>query len=75
MKRAEYNLDSSNLNRRTGPLPRPAITAEPSICSRLLLPSDRFIIFASDGLWQHLTNQEAVEIVHNSPRSVGLALV
>ncbi|MCD7456505.1 hypothetical protein HAX54_031943 [Datura stramonium] len=31
-------------------------------------PGDRFIIFASDGLWELLSNQKAVEIVHNNPR-------
>ncbi|KAK8302714.1 hypothetical protein V6Z12_D04G105200 [Gossypium hirsutum] len=36
---------------------------------RVLQPSDKFLIFASDGLWEHLTNQQAVEIVSNSPRA------
>lgn len=42
------------------------------MCTRVLHPQDKFIIFASDGLWEHLTNQEAVEIVHSSPRRVCL---
>jgi len=46
------------------------LTAEPSVCSRVLKPNDKFVIFASDGLWEHLTNQEAAEIVHNNPRTV-----
>ncbi|KAG0460902.1 hypothetical protein HPP92_021199 [Vanilla planifolia] len=33
------------------------------------LPKDLFVIFASDGLWEHLGNQEAAEIVHMYPRS------
>ncbi|KAK4857104.1 hypothetical protein QYF36_024525 [Acer negundo] len=31
--------------------------------------NDKFLIFASDGLWEHLTNQEAAEIVYNNPRA------
>ncbi|XP_074304869.1 putative protein phosphatase 2C 25 [Silene latifolia] len=51
------------------PIRRPVLSAEPSIYTRVLQPSDQFLIFASDGLWEHLTNQEAVQIVHNSPRA------
>ncbi|KAH9607889.1 hypothetical protein KSS87_020357 [Heliosperma pusillum] len=51
------------------PISRPVLSAEPSIYTRGLQPSDQFLIFASDGLWEHLTNQEAVQIVHNSPRA------
>lgn len=50
------------------PIRRPVLTAEPSVYTRVLQPNDQFLIFASDGLWEHLTNQEAVEIVHNNPR-------
>jgi pyruvate dehydrogenase phosphatase len=35
-----------------------------------LQPHDQFLIFASDGLWEHLSNQEAVDIVQNHPRNV-----
>ncbi|KAG1326173.1 putative protein phosphatase 2C 42 [Cocos nucifera] len=42
---------------------------DPSIISQHLQPSDSFIIFASDGLWEHLTNQQAVEIVNNHPHA------
>lgn len=50
------------------PLRRPVLRADPSVCSRNLQPGDRFLIFASDGLWELLSNQKAVEIVHNNPR-------
>ncbi|KAK9664606.1 hypothetical protein RND81_14G055500 [Saponaria officinalis] len=53
----------------TAPISRPVLTAEPSIYSRVLQPNDQFLIFASDGLWEHLTNQEAVQIVYNNPRA------
>jgi len=51
------------------PFSRPIMSADPSIVSRSLQPSDCFIIFASDGLWEHLSNQEAVEIVHSNQRA------
>ncbi|KAJ8570358.1 hypothetical protein K7X08_037330 [Anisodus acutangulus] len=50
------------------PLRRPVLRADPSVYSRNLQPGDRFLIFASDGLWELLSNQKAVEIVHNNPR-------
>ncbi|KAL8463858.1 hypothetical protein ACS0TY_033709 [Phlomoides rotata] len=54
------------------PIQRPVLTADPSITTRAITPDDKFLIFASDGLWDYLTNQEAVEIVHNNSR-VGIA--
>ncbi|RLM79053.1 catalytic/ protein phosphatase type 2C [Panicum miliaceum] len=69
LKRREFALDPSITRfRLPEPLRRPVLTAEPSICTRALHPQDKFIIFATDGLWEHLTNQQAVEIVHNNPR-------
>lgn len=50
-------------------LKRPAVTAEPSIIRRKLEPEDLFIIFASDGLWEQLSDQAAVEIVSKNSRS------
>lgn len=70
MKHARYNKEPIAAKFR---LPEetvmPILSASPSIVSHPLQPSDSFLIFASDGLWEHLTNEEAVEIVHNSPRA------
>lgn len=75
LKRPEFSLDPSFPRfHLPEPIRRPVLTSEPSICSRDLRPSDKFLIFASDGLWEHMTNQEAVEIVHNYPRAVCIAL-
>lgn len=69
LKRREFALDPSITRfRLSEPLRRPVLTAEPSIYTRALHPQDKFIIFASDGLWEHLTNQQAVEIVQSNPR-------
>ncbi|KAG9138917.1 hypothetical protein Leryth_007547 [Lithospermum erythrorhizon] len=48
---------------------KPLISPEPSIFIHKLNPRDQFLIFASDGLWEHLSNQEAVDIVHSYPRN------
>ncbi|XP_020204615.1 probable protein phosphatase 2C 38 [Cajanus cajan] len=68
LKKAEFNRD---------PLPskfrlaetffKPILSCEPSTSSHVLHPDDQFLIFASDGLWEHVTNQEAVNIVSNNP--------
>ena len=48
------------------------MTAEPSILRKKLEPEDLFLIFASDGLWEQLSDQAVVEIVSKNPRSVSL---
>lgn len=52
------------------PLKRPVMTAEPSILVRQLTPQDLFLIFASDGLWEQLSDETVVDIVSKSPRAV-----
>ncbi|XVF67472.1 hypothetical protein PTKIN_Ptkin10aG0124000 [Pterospermum kingtungense] len=54
------------------PLRRPVITAEPSVLVRKLKAQDLFLIFASDGLWEQLSDEAAVDIVFKNPR-VGIA--
>lgn len=70
LKRPEFALDPSYKRfRLPEPIHRPVLRADPSIHTRDLQPNDKFLVFASDGLWEHITNQEAVEIVYNNPRS------
>ncbi|KAF5814121.1 putative protein-serine/threonine phosphatase [Helianthus annuus] len=69
LKKPEFNRDQFLMQYGNQvPLKRPALTAEPSIISRKLRPQDLFLIFASDGLWDHLTDEEAVDIVRIHPR-------
>ncbi|XP_057964289.1 probable protein phosphatase 2C 63 [Malania oleifera] len=73
LKKPEFNRDP--LFQQFGspiPLKRPAMTAEPSILIRKLRKQDLFLIFASDGLWEQLSDETAVEIVFKNPR-VGIA--
>ncbi|KAF7828652.1 putative protein phosphatase 2C 63 [Senna tora] len=70
LKKPEFNRDP--LFQQFGypvPLKRGVITAEPSILTRKLKPEDMFLIFASDGLWEHLTDEAAVDIIVRSPRT------
>lgn len=70
LKKPEFSLDPSFPRfHLPEPIRRPVLTAEPSVCTRVLRPNDKFLIFASDGLWEHVTNQEAAEIVYNNPRT------
>lgn len=73
LKKPEFNRDP--MFQQFGypvPLKRAVISAEPSILIRKLRPQDLFLIFASDGLWEQLTDEEAVEIVVKNPR-IGIA--
>ena len=42
------------------------LTAEPEVTSRELDDKDAFLIAASDGLWDCISNEEAVNIVHDT---------
>ena len=44
----------------------PYLTAEPEVTSYQLQRSDKFLILASDGLWDMLSNEEAVDIVREN---------
>ena len=73
LKKPEYSRDplfQPLINPIT--LKHPVMTAEPSILRKKLEPEDLFLIFASDGLWEQLSDQAVVEIVSKNPRSVSL---
>ena len=71
LKKQEFNREPLYARFRvTEPLLRPVLSAEPTILVHDLQPNDRFLIFASDGLWEHLSNEEAVDIVNNHPHRV-----
>ncbi|XP_048231991.1 probable protein phosphatase 2C 38 isoform X1 [Ricinus communis] len=70
LKRAEFNREPLLAKfRLPEPFSKPILKAEPTISVKKLYPEDLFLIFASDGLWEHLSNQEAVDIVNNCPRN------
>lgn len=72
LKKAEFNREPLLPKfRLPEPFHKPILLAEPTVSVQRLYPEDQFLIFASDGLWEHLSNQEAVDIVHNCPHNVG----
>lgn len=70
LKNAEFNRAPLIARfRLPEPLKRPVMSAEPACNVISLSPQDEFVIFASDGLWEHLSNKEAVDIVYSHPRA------
>ncbi|XP_047311043.1 probable protein phosphatase 2C 46 [Impatiens glandulifera] len=70
LKKAEYNREPLYAKfRLREPFSRPLLSSDPTITVHQIQPYDQFIIFASDGLWEQLTNQEAVDFVRNHPRN------
>nr|XP_043616631.1 probable protein phosphatase 2C 60 [Erigeron canadensis] len=70
LKKAEFNREPLYAKfRLRDPIRRPILSSDPSISVHEIQPHDQFLIFASDGLWEHLSNQEAVDIVQNNPRN------
>jgi pyruvate dehydrogenase phosphatase len=77
LKSPEFNTSNSYSSSAAASSPismaafdKPILSAEPSLCEKELGPDDKFLIFASDGLWDMLSDQEVVDIVHKSPRKV-----
>uniref|UniRef100_A0A803MBE8 protein-serine/threonine phosphatase n=1 Tax=Chenopodium quinoa TaxID=63459 RepID=A0A803MBE8_CHEQI len=71
LKKSEYNREPLYSKfRLREPFKKPILSSDPAISVHELQPDDQFVIFASDGLWEHLSNQEAVDIVQNNPHNV-----
>lgn len=76
LKDAEFNREPLiSRFRLVEPFHKPILIAEPTILVHKLHPHDNFLIFASDGLWDLLSNQEAVDIVHKSPHDVRFGII
>lgn len=70
MKHARFNREPISAKfRLPEPMDIPILSANPTIISHPLHPNDSFLVFASDGLWEHLSNEKVVDIVHNNPRA------
>ena len=44
---------------------RVGVTSEPECTVKELTPMDKFMILASDGVWEFIESQDAVDIVGN----------
>lgn len=78
------NLSRSigDLKYKQGPIPpsEQMITAEPDITQILLEPRDEFVILGCDGIWDCLTNEQAVEYVRQrietkTPAEIGTEML
>jgi pyruvate dehydrogenase phosphatase len=70
LKKAEFNKEPLYAKfRLRETFKSPILSSDPSISVHELQEHDQFLIFASDGLWEHLSNQDAVDIVQNHPHS------
>ncbi len=63
----KYNEFNGHPDRRSGryippPYTPPYITCEPEVTRHDFDPRDQFLLMASDGLWDYLSNDEAVEV-------------
>ncbi|CAM8943212.1 unnamed protein product [Rhodiola kirilowii] len=69
LKKAEFNREPLCPKfRLRETFHKPILSAEPSVYAHTIHPLDQFVIFASDGLWEHLSNQQAVDMVKSSSR-------
>ncbi|CAM9656278.1 unnamed protein product, partial [Heterosigma akashiwo] len=50
---------------------RPVIDAEPEVRAHELRPGDEFLVLGTDGLWDMVTNQEAVNVVRRGLADLG----
>ena len=53
------------------------VVAEPEIRKEILTTKDKFVVLASDGVWEHLSNQDVVDIArkHDDPKQASDAVV
>ncbi|KAM0023979.1 putative protein-serine/threonine phosphatase [Helianthus debilis subsp. tardiflorus] len=75
LKKVEFNREPLYAKfRLCDPIRSPILSADPSVSMHEIVPEDRFVIFAYEGLWEYLSNQEAVDIVQNHPNNVSIIL-
>ena len=53
---------------------RVGVIAQPEVRSRRLDPADQFMIVASDGVWEYITDDEAVELIAQFPNDATLGV-
>ncbi|KAL7097996.1 hypothetical protein ACP275_10G177900 [Erythranthe tilingii] len=68
LKFPEFSLNRYERYTLKKPIVRPVVRADPEITRTVLHKDDRFIVFATDGLWDELSNTAVVQIVRGEPR-------
>ncbi|KAF3323010.1 Protein kinase and PP2C-like domain-containing protein [Carex littledalei] len=51
---------------------KPAVTAQPEIIETNLSSQDEFLVMASDGLWDVLTNEDVISIIKDTVKEPGM---
>lgn len=51
---------------------KPAVTAEPEITETILCAEDEYIVMASDGLWDVMSNTEVIGIIKDTVKEAGM---
>ncbi|GMH08102.1 hypothetical protein Nepgr_009942 [Nepenthes gracilis] len=51
---------------------KPSVTAEPEITETFLSEEDEYLVMASDGLWDVVSNEEAVSIIKDTVKEPGM---
>lgn len=51
---------------------KPAVTAEPEISEKILSSEDEYLVMASDGLWDVISNEEVVSIIRDTVKEPGM---
>ncbi|PON90384.1 Serine/threonine protein kinase [Trema orientale] len=51
---------------------KPAVTAEPEITETILSADDEFLVMASDGLWDVVSNAEVISIIRDTVKEPGM---
>ncbi|KAL7138555.1 hypothetical protein ABFS83_10G171800 [Erythranthe nasuta] len=72
LKFPEFSLNTISRYKIKKPIVRPVVRADPEITRTRLHKDDRFIVFATDGLWDELSNTAVDLIVRGEPR-LGIA--
>ncbi|KAK9835427.1 hypothetical protein WJX84_011751, partial [Apatococcus fuscideae] len=49
------------------------LISAPEVTQRLLTEADEFLILASDGLWERMSNEQACGLVHDTVKEAGMA--
>ncbi|KAI9093591.1 hypothetical protein K1719_027040 [Acacia pycnantha] len=51
---------------------KPAVTAEPEITETTLSADDEYLVIASDGLWDVMSNKEVISIIKDTVKEAGM---
>ncbi|KAL5222452.1 hypothetical protein ABZP36_027165 [Zizania latifolia] len=51
---------------------KPAVTSQPEVIETILSPDDEFLVMASDGLWDVMSNEDVLSIIKDTVKDPGM---